>query len=112
VTVLTQADTDADGHARFQTFVDVNGPNKPNEDQKREICKGIAQSLATHVGIQLSDISCVLSDKTTNKREVNSYVADLTVGSGSNLENAHPTSASSLTISAVVAGTCAAVLLN
>jgi hypothetical protein len=108
VTVLTQAANDENGRSRFQTFVDVSGPTALNEEQKRAVCKGIANSLATHLGIDTSTISCELTSRSTKRAVDESYVADLTVGSGSNLQTADASVAASSALLALVGAALAA----
>jgi len=81
VTVITQAQDNADGTAHFQTFVDVIGPTVPSADQQHSICTSIRNVLSTHLHLPASGIECALSPRPTSKRQAvtSSYVADMTV---------------------------------
>jgi len=86
VTVITDAEVGDDGTAHFQTFVDVTGDAAPTENQKKAICEGIKKSLSTRLNVDSRLVQCALSERTTTKRATSSYVADLTVGSSSNVQ--------------------------
>jgi hypothetical protein len=79
VTVITEAHNRGDGTARFQTFVDVIGPNEPPLADRRSICNSIADVLANRLQLAKEGIACDLLPRTTVKRVTSSYVAELTV---------------------------------
>jgi len=102
VTVITEATRNSDGSAHFQTFVDVTGDAVPNADQLRDICRGISNSLSTHLGIDVSEIKCELTPR-SNKRATTSYVADLTVGQQQTAGAFHVAASLALLASAIFA---------
>jgi len=112
VTLITSAEHNADGSTRLQAFVDVSGPGVPNNDQLHLICTGIANSLATHLGISSTSINCVINPKPVKKRELEqtttgSYIADLAVNQPSNLQG----SSGAIAASGLIIATAAAVAL-
>jgi len=86
VTVITQAQNNADGTGHFQTFVDVIGPTAPTTEQQHSICTSIRNVLSTHINLPASGIECALTPRATVKRQAvtSSYVADMTVSNMSN----------------------------
>jgi len=87
VTVITQAASDSNGNAHFQTFVDVTGSTVPTETDKTAICNAIGDSLATHLGVTRDQVSCDLTAKSRRRADYQ-FVANLLVAPTDSLQQA------------------------
>jgi hypothetical protein len=80
VTVITKAESLGGSIAKFDIILDVTSDDAPPDSAKEIVCGALSKTVASNLALKREGVSCSIVHKSTSqKRQINSYAAGLTV---------------------------------